>query len=1121
MRKIESFKRLIKSDMRIVELTIRLTAFLSRAIFSKIAVYSVFFSINGLAFVAQSQSSPENLVKTGSSFYRSKNNFYYWKNRKPYDGYWQQDVYYNIKATIDDHEDIISGVEQFTYWNNSPDTLLYVYFHLYQNAFLPGSYLDELTKADGGKPNYSKWELEKKGTAVEKIQSNGNDLKTELDNTILKVYLSKPLLPNDSTVFDISFKTYYGSGSIHRRMALFNVFGFKHYNGAQWYPKISVYDHKFGWTADQHFNHEFYGDFGAFDVELTFPNNYVLDATGVLMNEKEVLPDSLRRKLDISNFRDKPVGSPPSLIIAPDGTKKTWNYHADNVHDFAFTADPTYRIGEYDLHPADFADGTKGEWHQQEKTIRCIALVQEPNAAKWQNAAEYAGKIIQTYSNDIGLYGWPKIIVSDARDGMEYPMLTMDGGLDPSYRGLLCHEIGHEWFYGMVGNNETYRALLDEGFTQFLTSWSLTKLEGTYGLNYKQGNKYIDRYRDSVSVRFRTVYSDYLREAIRGDDGLIKTHSDYFENPSRAGGGYRMVYRKTATMLYNLQYVLGDSLFLAAMQHYFHQWQFCHPYVEDFRNSMIQFTHVDLNWFFDQWLETDKRIDYAIKSINNSKEKDDFTIIFKRKERMQMPIDFSVYANDGKVYSYHIPNRDFVKKTNATVLPKWTGWDKLNPEYKANVHIPTGIESVLIDTTLRLADINMLNNTRPFPVRLRFDSKVDNPSDFVNYTVHWRPDVWYNNYDGVKAGLHLDGGYADYSHFADFNFWLNTSIGQAAVPDFADINKHDPASFTFSYRTPTDKLLFKYSSVFFNARLLDGLQHISGGIDWTSPRGTTLNLSFLSDYRRDQNATAYLLYPDEWGIGSYDNVLKAEWQQHYSYSSGSGVMSFSVRSSSIGSNYNYSYLTLSFIDQYRLAKFILRTRAFFQYGTGKDFAKESSLYLAGANGEELMNDKFTRARAFVPQDWLGYGDATNHFQQGGGLNLRGYAGYFVTQPAADGSLRYIYRGTSGGAMNAEFDFASYIKLRPAFTRKWLSVSTYLFGDAGSINYDLPQEKLTFSDIRTDAGIGITATIKKFGPLQTVKPFTLRIDFPLWLNRPPAAEDDFVRMRYVVGVGKSF
>ncbi|MBK5286738.1 MAG: M1 family peptidase, partial [Bacteroidia bacterium] len=162
--------------------------------------------------------------------YRNADNPYYWKNRPPFPGYWQQDTYYNIKASLNDSADIITGNLELTYWNNSPDTLAYVYFHLYQNAFQPGSYLDDLTKNNDVHPYYSKYEREKHGTVVDFVKQDDADLATELDNTILKVYLSKSLLANQSTTFTVSFKTYYGAGSQRRRMKMFNAWGYKHYD---------------------------------------------------------------------------------------------------------------------------------------------------------------------------------------------------------------------------------------------------------------------------------------------------------------------------------------------------------------------------------------------------------------------------------------------------------------------------------------------------------------------------------------------------------------------------------------------------------------------------------------------------------------------------------------------------------------------------------------------------------------------------------------------------------------------------------------------------------------------------------------------------------------------------
>ena len=422
-----------------------------------ILLFISFISITSFA-----QSTYNALDKPNT--YRNLDNSNYWKNKAPNKDYWQQDVYYQIDAYIDEKTDIISAKQSLTYWNNSPDKLDFVYFHLYQNAFQPDSYLSELQKQNGNEPKYGNYEAQKLGTKIENITVDGKKVKTILDNTILKVFLPSTLKPGEQIVFDINFKTYFDIGGLRRRMKTYNSWGFKHYNGVHWYPRISVYDAKFGWTTDQHLGKEFYGDFGAFDVQLNFSSDFVVGATGFLLNRKEVLPSDLREKLDIKKFKDKEWGSTPSVITEyVEGERKIWKYHAENVHDFAFTADPTYRIGE--------------SWWKDKV---CYSLAQEPHASKWQNAADFSAKVIKVFSEDIGMYTYHKMIVADARDGMEYPMLTLDGGADPGYRDLLAHEIGHNWFFGQIGNNETYRALLDEGFTQFLTAWAMIKIDGDY-----------------------------------------------------------------------------------------------------------------------------------------------------------------------------------------------------------------------------------------------------------------------------------------------------------------------------------------------------------------------------------------------------------------------------------------------------------------------------------------------------------------------------------------------------------------------------------------------------------------------------------------------------------------
>jgi aminopeptidase N len=1058
----------------------------------KIIVYWIGFL---WLFAAQAQD-----FQNHPNLYRTAENPYYWKNRKPYEGYWQQDVHYKIKANIDDKNNIINGdFFELTYWNNSPHTLQEVYFHLYQNAFQPNSYYHALCEENKVKATFDSYEAKGLGTVCENIQVNGKEVVTKLDNTILQIKLNEPLKPNDSITISMNFRTYYGNGSMRRRMKMFEDYGVKHFDGVHWYPIVCVYDMKFGWTTEQHLDKEFYANFGTFDVALTFPQEYIVEATGNLINESEVLPKELRQKLDLANFKEKPFGEAPSIIIPrEEGKTKTWIYHAENVHNFAFTANPTYRIGEV-------------VWNG----IRCIALAQEPHASRWQPSAAFTASVIKTYSEDFGMYAWPKIIVADARDGMEYPMITLDGGTYPSHQGLLAHEVGHMWFYGMVANNEQYRAMLDEGFTQFLTSWSMEKLSGFQPKMFGTAMN---------AHRYYNVYYPYMRYTHAGYDYPLNTHSSDFRGAIRQGGGYGLVYFKTATMLYNLQYVLGDSLFNAAMKHYFNKWKFCHPYPEDFRQAIIEFTQADLNWFFDQWLETTKEIDFSIKKVKRNRKAGTYDITFKRLGEMQMPIDFTITTKSGNKYNYYIPNTWFEKKTNATTLTKWYGWgDKLKPTHTVSVPITEKIKKVEIDTSLRLADVNRMNNVWRFNQnsKLNFDFGNAETQDWTRYRSYIRPDIWYNSFDGIQMGVAWRGNYFGFVDNSSVKVWFNTRLAQQNIPE-GQRNKHQLISIanTDSYslrKIWTGLTLDDY--FFWNAGLVKGgitLNKLWRKQDMNNPRSTKAFINF-NWMRREGIDSLYLIYPQYWSMNQANTQINMGVIRNYSYQKGKGEVTFEVRTPNVWSEFNYSHVQLQAINVTNLSKFEIKTRLLGRFGYG-EFPRESALYLAGAAPEDLYNNKYTRANGFVPVEWTGYGATANHFHMGGGLNLRGYAGRAFTTTNDLGLQQFNYFGKSGAAANIEIDFDRFFAFKAGKMSRYLSLDTYLFGDAGVLTYVNYQGRQQFGSFCTDAGAGAAWHIK-FPNLDT-QPLIIRFDMPFYVNRPSVGEDNF-QWRYVVGLSRSF
>ena len=1033
--------------------------------------------------------------------YRSSENPNYWKNKLPYPGYWQQDVYYEIDAEINEETDIISASQKLKYWNNSPDTLYEVYFHLYQNAFQPGSYYDELQKQNHKNPIYGKYEKQGLGTKIESIKVNNKDVITDLDNTIFKIYLNSPLFPGDSTLFELDFKTYFDQGSVRRRMKSYESWGYKHYNGVHWYPRICVYDSKFGWTKDQHLGREFYGNFGTFDVKLTFASNFIVEATGNLVNRSEVLPDELREKLDLKNFANKKWNSEPSVIIPYNkNNRKTWYFHAENVHDFAFTADPTYRIGE-------------ARW----KDKVCYSLVQEPHASRWLNAADFGAECLKVFSEDFGEYVYHKVIVADAQDGMEYPMITLDRGSDPGYRDLLAHEIGHMWFFGQIGNNETYRALLDEGFTQFLTAWALIKIDGEFMIENKKTNWYKSKFYKPFKAIDSEIYYSYIKDATKQKDPVLATHSDQFDDAHGHGGGYRHVYYKTAAMLYNLQYVLGDELFLKSMKHYFNTWKMAHPYDDDFRNVIINYTKVDLNWFFDQWLETDKRLDYSINKVNKIGN-DEYELHFERKKRMQSPIDFTVIAKDQKKYKFHIPNQWFVKETDGKVLEKWHGWDLVHPTYKTVVNIPNGIEDVIIDPSERLGDCYMPDNSLKRNINYELDHKIWQYPDWRNYEIKYRPDIWWNSYDGIKYGVHANGSYMKHHHILDLNFWINSAMMQE---DFDQKEEYDKFSYRAYYKHNLD-LLTKNSSFSIYSSMLDGLAtNEINLLNKSRNEKFQVNIKLKSLYRNNPNVSNYLIHED-WAYGLFNNRIDINFTKFYSGDhSGNGLLSVELMNSGFLSDYDYTKLIFTATNNRKLNKLIFRSRAFFQFGNGSNWAPESKLYLSGSNLENMMNNKFTRSKGFINSEYLGYGESINHFHHSGGLNLRGYSGYLAPEYDDNGNFDFFgYNGTSGGSINLEVDFTNLIP-RSINT---IGIKPYIFADAGIItNKELSRENFidTFSEIRADAGIGFFINVSQWTPLETVNPLTVRLDFPLFLNRPPANDKDYFMFRWLFGISKLF
>ncbi len=369
--------------------------------------------------------------------------------------YFQQEVNYEIRVELDDKTHELRGFETVTYKNNSPKNLQYIYFHLWPNAY------------KNHKTALCKQKLEDKNTLLYfapdsaigymdglEFKTGEESLQWELtaDNKdVCIVYLIEALKPGETVEISTPFKVKIPLGVFSRMGHLGQS-----YQITQWYPKPAVYDRD-GWHEMPYLDQgEFYSEYGTFDVYITLPKNYVVGATGDLVNgEQELkwLNELAEKTAKIDSFDNKDLKFPPSSNLT-----KTLHYHQEKVHDFAWFADKRYHVlkGEVELP------------HSKRK-VTTWAMFTNNEAQLWQKSIEYLNDATYYYSLWNGDYPYNHVTAVDgalsAGGGMEYPNITVIGesGDDFGLETVIMHEVGHNWFYGILGNNERDHPWMDEG----------------------------------------------------------------------------------------------------------------------------------------------------------------------------------------------------------------------------------------------------------------------------------------------------------------------------------------------------------------------------------------------------------------------------------------------------------------------------------------------------------------------------------------------------------------------------------------------------------------------------------------------------------------------------------
>ncbi|MCA6515373.1 MAG: M1 family metallopeptidase [Chitinophagaceae bacterium] len=585
-----------------------------------------------------------------------------------------------MKVDMDVTTNRMKGISKIEYFNQSPDTLYRLFFHTYWNAFQPGSSMDvrsrELGKnklfesgrgSDGldwderVKDRISKLTPNEIGyQRISQLTINGVPQKLKDHETILEVILTKPVLPKSKINIDLQFEAQVPLQI--RRSGRDNKEGIR-YSMSQWYPKMVEYDYQ-GWNANPYIAREFYGVWGDYDVQISIDKNYLVAAGGDLLNPQE------------TGF-GYPGGEAAKV---PAGEKITWKWQANNVHDFMWAADPTYKLITRNLSNGPL--------------IRVVYKKVDSLEVNWQRLADSMVSAYPIIARTFGAYPYKTYTFIQGGDGgMEYPMATL---IKSASIGTAIHEWMHSWFQMLMGTNESLYPWMDEGFTDYATNRVMAEMKRQTGFYYN----------GSYRSYFALVRSGYEEPA--------STHSDHY-NTNYA---YSVAsYSKGAVFLAQLGYIVSDSVLDKILLSYYNTWRFKHPNPNDFIRIAEKESGMELDWYKEYWINSTKTIDYAIGDINLVAGK--AMVNLRRVGKMPMPVDVLVTYKDGTQELHTIPlNLMYGTKPQDGNIPmvQHEAWRWTHPEYAMEItRSLKDIKSIEIDPSGRLADVNKVNNKLVIP----------------------------------------------------------------------------------------------------------------------------------------------------------------------------------------------------------------------------------------------------------------------------------------------------------------------------------------------------------------------------------------------------------------------
>ncbi|MFK8162673.1 MAG: M1 family metallopeptidase [Lewinella sp.] len=584
---------------------------------------------------------------------------------------WQQRAEYTMEIDMNVKKDQYKGQQTLKYYNNSPDTLNKVFYHLYFNAFQPGSMMDvrNLTLPDadrrvGDRIN----KLTEKEIGYIKpgvLKRDGTPQAYVVEGTIMEVNLAKPILPGASTTFELVWDAQVPLQI--RRSGRDNKEGVE-YSMAQWYPKMAEYDYQ-GWHANPYVGREFYHIWSDFDVKITIDRNYVIGGTGYLQNAAEIG----------YGYADEP---------AKRDKKITYHFKAPKVGDFVWAADPNYRHTSLKR-----ADGM---------TMHFFFQPGEKTSTNWQNLPKVMDEAFAYINEHYGHYPYEQYSFIQGGDGgMEYPMATLITGERsfPSLVGVSVHELMHSWYQHLMGTNESLYSWMDEGFTSWASSEVMNHLrkKGLIGGD-AQDNPHARTY---AGLRaFRTS----------GRQEAISVHADHFATNAAYGVA---AYTNGSVFQEQLRYIIGEEAHQRTLHRYFNDWAFKHPNPNDFIRIAEKCSGMELDWYKEYWVYMTDYPDYAVKEV--VAEKKQSKIVLEKIGRMPMPVEILVTLKNGdERWFYTAPRILRGTKTQPAYANSWTvmaDWPWTNPTYDFNINVAKeDIKSVELNPTGRMFEDAVDNN---------------------------------------------------------------------------------------------------------------------------------------------------------------------------------------------------------------------------------------------------------------------------------------------------------------------------------------------------------------------------------------------------------------------------